>query len=127
MCDAAGMRAYPVERRTRIVRAVASGMAQAEAARVFAVSDRTIRRYLTQHRAHGDLTPGQSPGRPPVIGPEHAAALQAQVAAHPDATLAEHCAVWEGAQGVHVSVATMSRAIRALAITVKKSPVRRRA
>jgi transposase len=42
------MKAYPVELRTRIVRAVASGMAQTEAARMFAVSPRTIRRYLVQ-------------------------------------------------------------------------------
>ena len=121
------MKAYPVELRTRIVRAVASGMAQTEAARMFAVSPRTIRRYLVQQGQAPDLTPGQSPGRPPAIGPAQADAVQTQVAAYPDATLAEHCALWEREQGVAVSVATMSRAIRRLAITVKKSPLRRRA
>jgi transposase len=50
--------------------------------------------------------------------------LQAQVAAAPDATLAQHCARWEAAQGVRVSVATMSRALRRLGITLKKSPAR---
>ncbi len=118
------MKAYPVELRERIVRAVEGGLAQTEAARLFAVSPRTIHRYLTQHRGGGDLTPGQSPGRPPTIGPAHAHALEAQVAAQPDATLADHCGHWEQTQGVRVSVATMSRAIRALTITVKKSPVR---
>ncbi len=118
------MKAYPAELRTRIVRATESGMARTEVARVFAVSLRTISRYLTHQRQTGDLTPGQSPGRPPKIGPDQAAALRAQVTAHPDATLAEHCAVWQREQGVGVSVATMSRAIRGLAITVKKSPVR---
>ncbi len=121
------MKAYPAELRIRIVRAVEGGMAQTEAARMFAVSDRTIRRYLTQHRVIGDLTPGQSPGRPPRIGPGLADALQAQVAAQPDATLAAHCIIWKREQGVAVSVATMSRAIRSVAITVKKSPVRGRA
>jgi transposase len=121
------MKAYPVELRDRIVAAVASGMAQTEAARVFAVSTRTIRRYVTRQREEGDLTPGQSPGRPPLIGSAQAAALQAQVRAQPDATLAEHCARWDREQGRRVSEATMSRAIRGLAITVKKSPVRRRA
>jgi transposase len=120
------MKAYPVELRDRIVTAVARGMAQTEAARVFAVSPRTIRRYVTQHRTRGDLTPGQSPGRPPTIGPEQAMALQGQVAAHPDATLEEHCAIWAREQGIAVSVATMSRAIRKRAITVKKSPLRGR-
>ena len=121
------MKAYPAELRTRIVRAVESGMARAEVARVFAVSTRTIHRYLAHQRQTGDLTPGQSSGRPPKIGPDQAEALHAQVAAHPDATLAEHCAVWEREQDVAVSVATMSRAIRGFAITVKKSPVRGRA
>lgn len=120
------MKAYPAELRIRIVRAVEGGMAQTEAARVFAVSVRTIRRYVTQHRDGGNLTPGQSPGRPPIIGPAQAEALRAQVATLPDATLAEHCAIWAQEQGVAVSEATMSRAIRGLAITVKQSPLRRR-
>ncbi len=119
------MKAYPAELRTRIVAAVTSGMAQTEVVRVFAVSARTIRRYLAQHRQTGDLTPGQSPGRPPTIGPYQAARLRAQVAAHPDATLADHCAVWAQEHGVTVSLATMSRTIRGLAITRKKSAVRR--
>jgi transposase len=121
------MNAYPAQLRTRIVNAIEGGMAQTEVARVFAVSVRTIRRYLTQHRQTGDLTPGQSPGRSPLIGPDHAVRLHAQVAAYPDATLADHCALWAQEQDVTVSIATMSRAIRGLAITLKKSPVRRRA
>jgi transposase len=119
------MKAYPAELRTRIVAAVDGGMAHAEVARIFAVSERTIRRYLAQQRHTQDLTPGQSPGRPPTIGPDQAAALSAQVAAQPDATLATHCTLWAQEHGIAVSVATMSRAIRRLAITLKKSPVRR--
>jgi transposase len=118
------MKAYPAELRTRIVAAVDGGMAQTEVARIFAVSARTIRRYLAQQRHTNDLTPGHSPGRPPMIGPDHATRLQAQVAAHPDVTLADHCAIWAQDSGVTVSVATMSRAIRRRAITLKKSPLR---
>ncbi len=121
------MKAYPVELRDRIVHAVENGLGRAEVARLFAVSPRTISRYLAQQRKTGDLTPGQSPGRPPMIGRDQAAALQAHVAAHLDATLAEHCAVWEHEQGVSVSVATMSRALHTRAITVKNGPARRRA
>lgn len=119
------MKAYPAELRTRIVATVDRGMAHTEVARVFAVSERTIRRYLAQPRHTHDLTPRHSPGRPPTIGPDQAAALSAQVAAQPDATLADHCAIWAREHSVTVSVATMSRAIRGLAITRKKSPVRR--
>ena len=39
----------------------------------------------------------------------------------PDATLAEHCARWEREQGVRVSAATMSRALRRLGWPLKKS------
>src|SRR4051794_29681122 len=99
------MKAYPAELRTRIVAAVDRGMAPTEVARVFAVSERTIRRYRAQQRHTNDLTPGHSPGRPPTIGPDQAASLAAQVAAQPDATLADHCAIWAREQGVTVSVA----------------------
>ncbi len=102
-------------------------MAQTEAARVFAGSPRTIRRYLVQQRQARDLTPRQSPGRPPTLGREPAATLRAQVAQHPDATLAAHCAIWAREQGERVSLATMSRVLRRLGITVKKSPARGRA
>lgn len=118
------MKAYPAELRTRIVTAVEGGMTPREVARVFAVSERTIRRYRTQQRQTQDLTPKLSPGRPPHIGADQATRLRAQVSTQPDATLAEHCAVWEQEHGVAVSIATMSRSIRRLAITLKKSPVR---
>ena len=119
------MKAYPAELRIRIVRAVEGSMAQTEAARVFAVSTRTIRRYVAQHREDGDLTPGQSPGRPPRMGAEHADAWPAQVAAHADATRAEHCARWAQEQGVIVREATMSRTLHGLAISINKRPRRR--
>lgn len=121
------MKAYPAELRTRIVAAVDGGMAPREVARLFAVSERTIRRYRRQQGQTQDLHPKLSPGRTPRIGADHAARLQMQVAALPDATLAAHCAVWEQEHGVAVSIATMSRAIRRLGITLKKSPVRDRA
>lgn len=121
------MKAYPAELRTRIVGAVQGGMAPREVARVFAVSERTIRRYRMQQRQTQDLTPKPSPGRRPRIGADHAARLRAQVAAQPDATLAQHCAVWEQEHGIVVSIATMSRVLCRLAITLKKSPVRGRA
>jgi len=124
---AAAMNAYPVELRTRVVRAMAGGLGRAEVARLFAVSPRTISRYLTQQQRTGDLTPGRSPGRSPRIGPDQADALRAQVAAAPDATLAQHCATWAREHRVRVSVATMSRVLRRYGITVKKSPPRRRA
>lgn len=114
------MRAYSTDLRERIVRAVASGQPQREAARRFGVASSTVKRYLQQQARTGSLARRPIPGGPRKIGREQEAVLQAQVAAQPTATLAEHGATWERAQGVRVSLATMSRAIHRLGFTRKK-------
>jgi transposase len=48
----------------------------------------------------------------------------AQLEVNDDATLERHCEVWEERHGARVSVATMSRAVRKLGWTYKKSPWR---
>lgn len=121
------MKQYPAVLRERLLRFVDAGHSQAEAARTFGVSLSSIARWRAHQAATGDLAPQPRPGRTPRIGPAQAAALDAQVAASPDATLAEHCAQWQQDHGVVVSVATMSRVIRRLGITLKKSPLRQRA
>jgi transposase len=120
------MKPYPAVLRERLLRFVDAGHSQAEAARTFGVSLRSISRWRRQ-AATGDLTPKPRPGRTPRIGPEQAAALEAQVAATPDATLAEHCAQLQQQHGVAVSVATMSRVLAKLGLPLKKSPLRQRA
>jgi transposase len=115
------MKAYSLDLRTRIVHAVDQGMAQTVAARTFGVSPATVKRYL-QRQAAGTLAPRHSPGRPRVIAAAAEPALQAQLAATPDATLAEHAAQWATDQGVTVSVTTVHRAIARLAWTRKKRP-----
>jgi transposase len=121
------MKQYSVDLRERLLRAIDAGLSQAEAARLFGVGTSTITRWRTQRAAAGHVAPKPRQGRVPTIGPEQATTLQAQVATYPDATLADHCAVWAQEHGRRVSVATMSRAMRRLAITVKKSPPRGRA
>jgi transposase len=114
------MKAYSSDLRVRIVRAADAGLSRAEIAQRFAVGTATVTRYLRQRRDWGDLTPKPRPGRTPKIGPAQWPVLAAQVAAAPDATLAEHCARWEQAAGVRVSVATMSRLLRRLGLPLKK-------
>src|SRR5215203_1502697 len=120
------MKQYSVDLRERLLGAIDAGLSQAEASRLFGVGTSTISRWRQQRRDTGSLAPKARPGRRPAIGPEHGDALQAQVAADPDATLAAHCTRWAEAHGVTLSVATMSRAIRRLGITLKKSPPRQR-
>jgi transposase len=114
------MKAYSSDLRERIVQAVHDGQSQPAAARTFAVSPATVKRYMAQYRRTGSLVPKRSSGRPPHIRPADHPALRAQLAAAPAATLAEHCATWEQSHGMRVSVPTMYRAIRAVAWTRKK-------
>jgi transposase len=117
-----GMKQYSVDLRERLLGAIDAGLSQAEAARLFGVGTATIERWRRRQRESGSLAPRPRPGRPRCIAPQHGAALTAQVHAHPDATLAEHCAQWEATQGVRVSEATMSRALARLGWPLKKSP-----
>jgi len=119
------MKQYSGDLRERLLGAIDAGLSLAEATRLFGVGRSTIKRWQ-QRALTGDLAPTPRPGRTPRIGPAQADALRAQVAAAPDATLTEHCAQWAREHDVPVSRATMSRTIRRLGITLKKSPVRRR-
>ena len=115
-----GMEAYSLDLRERVVGAVAAGHSQAAVARTFQLSRTTVKRYVAQQRRTGSLAPQQQVRTAPQIGPAEDPALFAQLEAHPDATLAEHCARWAEEQGVTVSVPTMWRAIARLGWTPKK-------
>lgn len=71
-----------------------SGRPVVEIARLTGVSPSSLHRWKRAAASGAALTPGVSPGGPRKIGAESEAALRAQVAARPDATLAEHCAQW---------------------------------
>lgn len=116
------MKQYPADFRDRLLRALDAGLARAEAARTFGVTERTIRRWQQRRRETGSIAPRPRLGRRRQIGPEAEPALRAQASAHADATLAEHCARWAAAHGVAVSTATMSRALARLGLPLKKNP-----
>ncbi len=114
-----GMRAYSIDLRERIVRAVRAGKAKGEVARLFDVNVSTVKRYLVRD-AQRALAPKKSPGRPRRIPTAEQPDLAAQVEASPDATLEEHCAAWEKSHGVRLSVATMHRSIARVQYTLKR-------
>ena len=116
------MRGYSVDLRQRVVAAVERGMPRPQVVTTFGVSLATLKRWLKQYRTTQELSAKSPPGRARAIAPEHEAALTAQVAAHPDATFAEHARLWEEAQGQTLSQWSLGRAIRRLAWTRKKSP-----
>ena len=116
------MKQYSADLRERLLRAIDAGLSQAEAARLFGVGISSIKRWRTQQRQTGSVVAMPRPGRQRRIRPADEAALLAQVSASPDATLAEQCATWAAATGVHLSTATMSRTLARLRQTHKKSP-----
>lgn len=58
------MKAYSLDLRQRVVRAVEKGLPRTTIAQVFGVSLATIKRYLKLRRETGHLSPKAIPGRP---------------------------------------------------------------
>jgi transposase len=115
------MRAYSQDLRERVLRAVDQGKAQKEIVEALGVSLATIKRYVKQRREVGHVKPKAIPGRPPKKAGQLEAGLVAQVESHRDATLEQHCELWEQTHAVRVSPRTMSRAIKQVGWTRKKS------
>lgn len=114
------MRAYSLDLRERVVRAVDLGYKRIDIIQLFGVSRATIKRYLKQRRETGRLNRRSIPGRPPKKSTPLQAGVVAQLEAYPDATLEMHCQFWEQTFGMHVSTSTMSRVIRRVEWTRKK-------
>ena len=111
----AGVRAYSMDLRERVVAAVDAGMTQPEAAARFGVSLRTVERYLARRRATGSLAATeQRHGPQPTVRRQLQAWLPARLQGAADATLAEHVQAFVAAGGQPVSLASMSRAIASL-------------
>jgi transposase len=108
------MNAYSKDLRLRVLQAVDGGLPRRRIAELFGVSLSTIKRYVRRRRQGEDLEPKPSTGRKRRIlsTPEEKRALWEQLEENDEATLERHCQLWEERQGVRVSIATMSRAIR---------------
>jgi len=115
------MKAYSEDLRERILWAVDQGHPRAEIVQRFGVSLSTVKRYLKLRRDEGHVRPKAIPGRTPKKRAQVQAGLETQLRAHADATLEQHCEMWEQAHGEPVSRWTMSRAIKQLGWTRKKT------
>lgn len=58
------MKAYSVDLRTKVLRAVDQGYAREQIVKLLGVSRATIKRYLKQRRETGTVAPKAIPGRP---------------------------------------------------------------
>jgi transposase len=108
--------------RERALAAVDRGHGVADVAAFLQNDPSTISRWRRQRAATGSGRARPRSGRPRLIAPTAEAAVRAQVAADPDATLAEHRDRWNVEQPVPVSASTLRRAFCRLNITLKKRP-----
>jgi transposase len=111
-------RAFSEDLRRRAVAAYLAGEGSyPQLAARFAVSAGWLRKMVRQQRASGSLTPLlHRRGRKRRITPAQEAALAADVAAHPDRTLAERI----GHLGLCCCAATLWHALRRLGLSHKK-------
>ena len=114
------MRAYSIDLRERVVKAVEEGVSTKETARRFSISWASAKRYVKRYRETRDLQPKAKPGRPTRLGEAELAVLKEQCQKHKDASLEEHCKLLEGATGLRVSISTMQRWLKQFDITRKK-------
>jgi hypothetical protein len=87
----------------------------------FAVCLATIKRSVKQRGEQGHVRAKAIPARRPIKRQPLEAGLKAQLQAYPDATWQQHGERWEQAHGQPLSRWTMSRAIKQLDWTRKKS------
>lgn len=97
-----------------MLRAVDEGVSRVQIMALFQVSRATIKRYVKQRRETGSVLPRPIPGRPSKKGVALQMGMQALLEAHPEASQQEYCQWWEAEHGMHVSRASISRAIHAI-------------
>ena len=111
--------AYGQDLRDRVL---AAGGSIREVAERFAVSDSYVARARSKRRRLGQDCAGVQCGHVPrrLVGGEPA--LQAQVAAEPDQTLAQLCSWVQREHGVRVGITTMWKTLGQLGLSFKKRP-----
>jgi transposase len=114
------MRAYSMDLRVRVLADCDAGMSTKVVAQKYTVSVAWVRRLKQRRRASGEVGPrvSKTGPKPKLLGKEER--LEQLVAKEPDATLEE----LRKQLDVPVSVATVWRSLRALGLTLKKSPAR---
>jgi transposase len=108
------MGAYSKDLRLKVLAATDRGTPRREVVETFGISLATLKRWLKKRAQGEDLSPRFSTGRKrPILSTvEERRALWARLEGSDEATLEQHCELWEERRGVRVSAATMSRAIR---------------
>lgn len=118
-------RAYSIDLRERVVRAVEAGQSCRSAAAQFAVSASSAIKWVSRWRSRGDVSPGSSRGRirSPLFA--HRSWLLELVAAEPDLTLAEIQRRLAG-RGLRIGLGSIWRFFEREGVSFKKNRARQR-
>ena len=114
------MRPIGVELRAKILAAPAN-LSSSKLSERFGVSGSTIRKLRRRVRDGGPVEADPYPGKPRAIGGADEDCLRALVSEQPDATLLELCDQLREKTGIVTSESTMSRQLRRMGFTRKKS------
>lgn len=110
------MKPYSLDLRVRILADSDEGMSTEDVAAKYRVSESWARRLKQRRRESGEIAPRKAPA-PSNAATKHGDAIRAAVEEKPDRTLEE----LRAAAGLSVSLPTLSRALRQLGLTLKKS------
>jgi transposase len=113
------MRAYSEELRKKIVAAVERGMSKAQAARLFAVSLSSVKRYSRTASQGGSLEPRKSPGRPRKADEKAQVLLEKDVEERPGATISQRRHFLEHITATTLSDSTVRRLMKRLGFSQK--------
>ncbi len=116
-----GMRAYSVDLRERVVKAVKTGQSQRSVAKRYDLSRRSVRRYL-QREASGKLAADPRPGKARALGETKCEVLRRQVEAHADWTLEQRAEALAEETGITLKKSALSSYLKRLGITHKLGP-----
>lgn len=121
------MRAYSVDLRERIVKAVKDEkLSKVAVAERYGVSRASVYRYLELEK-QGSVAPKRRPGQKQRLSAELCEKLLKQLEDYSDASLAEHAALLEEEQGVRLRKSSVANYFARLGVRRKKDPAPSRA
>jgi transposase len=115
------MNAYSEDLRKKIVEAVGRGMPKVEAAKTFGVGISSVKRYVAAARAGRSLAPKKHPGSKPKLDETARRLLEADLEQRPAATLPRRREFLRRVAGVRVSDSTVSRMLKRMGWSRKKT------
>jgi transposase len=114
------MKAYSLDLRERVVKALLAGGSIREVSERFGVSHDTVRRYQLRHERGQGLLPLPRLGRAPRVPIEEQESFIAMIRENPNATLLEMSALWQERTGVSLPRATFHDHVRRVGGRFKK-------